>query len=55
MAVYYVDHVQYRAKIIQIKDWKQAAIVRFLDYGNEEEVKFADMVMLDKKPSKVHH
>ena len=43
MAVYYEDGVQYRAKILQVKSWKKAAVVKFLDYGNEEEVKMSDM------------
>ena len=54
MAVYYEDGLNYRAKILQLKDWKSAAIVRFSDYGNEEEVKLSDMIKIDKKPSKVH-
>ena len=57
MAVYYEDGHRYRAKILQLKEWKGAAVVRFSDYGNEEEVKFSDMTKMDKikKPSKVFH
>ena len=53
MAVYYVDGVQYEAKILRLKRWKKAAVVRFYDYNNEEEVKFSDLVKIRKKPSKV--
>ena len=41
MAVFYEDRLMYRAKILQIKDWKDAAVVDFTEYGNEEEVNFS--------------
>ena len=53
MAVYYEDGLEYRAKILQIKDWKNAAVVKFTEYGNEEEVNFSDLSRMDRKPSKV--
>ena len=55
MAIYYEDGQSYRAKILQLKEWKNAAVVRFSDYGNEEEVKLSDLTKIDKikKPSKV--
>ena len=53
MAVYYEDGITYRAKILQVKDWKKAVVVKFIDYGNEEEVRFDDLSKMDKKPSKV--
>ena len=55
MAIYYEDEQSYRAKILQLKEWKNAAVVRFSDYGNEEEVKLSDLTKIDKikKPSKV--
>ena len=55
MAIYYEDRISYRAKILQLKDWKSAAVVRFSDYGNEEEVNLSDLTKIDKikKPSKV--
>merc|ERR1719447_1999925 len=52
MAVYYEDGITYRAKILQLKDWKKAVVVKFIDYGNEEEVRFGDLSKMDKKPSK---
>ena len=53
MAVYYEDGLEYRAKILHIKDWKAAAVVKFTEYGNEEEVNFSELSKMDKKPSKV--
>ena len=53
MAVYYEDGLEYRAKIIQIKDWKEAAVVKFSDYGNEEEVKLTNLSKINRKSSKV--
>ena len=53
MAVFYEDGLEYRAKILQIKDWKDAAVVKFTEYGNEEEVNFSELSRMDKKPSKV--
>ena len=53
MAIYYEDGLNYKAKILQLKEWKSAAVVRFSDYGNEEEVKLSDLTKIDKKPSKV--
>ena len=53
MAVFYEDRLKYRAKILQIKDWKDAAVVRFTEYGNEEEVNFSELSKMGKKPSKV--
>ena len=47
------DGEYYRAKIILVKEWKNAAVVRFSDYGNEEEVKMVDMIKLAQSPSKV--
>ena len=55
MAVYYEDGLEYRVKILQIKDWKEPVIVRFTDYGNEEEVKLSELSKIDKKPSKVQY
>ena len=57
MAVYYEDGLSYRAKILQLKEWKKAAVVRFSEYGNEEEVNLTDLTKIDKikKPnSKVY-
>ena len=53
MAIYYEDGISYRAKILQLKEWKSAAVVIFSEYGNEEEVKLSDLTKIDKKPSKV--
>ena len=53
MAVFYEDGQLYRAKILNIKDWKEAAVVRFSEYGNEEEVNFSELSKINKKPSKV--
>ena len=53
MAVFYEDGLEYRAKILQIKDWKDAAVVKFTEYGNEEEVNFSELSKMNKKPSKV--
>ena len=53
MAVFYEDGLEYRAKILQIKDWKGAAVVKFTEYGNEEEVSFSELSKMNKKPSKV--
>ena len=52
-AVFSEDGEYYRAKIILVKEWKNAAVVRFSDYGNEEEVKMVDMIKLAQNPSKV--
>jgi len=52
MAVFYEDGLEYRAKILQIKDWKDAAVVKFTEYGNEEEVNFSELSKMNKKPSK---
>ena len=52
-AVFSEDGEYYRAKIILVKEWKNAAVVRFSDYGNEEEVKMVDMIKLAQSPSKV--
>eukprot|EP00092_Neocalanus_flemingeri_P018096 GFUD01019586.1.p1 GENE.GFUD01019586.1~~GFUD01019586.1.p1 ORF type:complete len:191 (-),score=60.89 GFUD01019586.1:182-754(-) len=51
-AVFSEDGEFYRAKVILVKDWKSAAVVRFSDYGNEEEVKMADMTKIPPNPSK---
>jgi len=51
-AVFSEDGEYYRAKIILVKEWKNAAVVRFSDYGNEEEVKMVDMIKLAQNPSK---
>ena len=53
MAVFYEDGLEYRAKILAIKGWKNAAVVKFTEYGNEEEVNFSELSRMDKKPSKV--
>ena len=53
MAVFYEDRLKYRAKILQIKDWKDAAVVKFTEYGNEEEVNFSELSKIDKKSTKV--
>ena len=53
MAKYYEDGISYKAKILQLKQWKKAAVVRFYEYDNEEEVSFSDLAKMDKKPSKV--
>ena len=47
MAVFYEDHLEYRAKILQIKDWKDATVVEFTEYGNEEEMDFSVSRYLD--------
>lgn len=54
MAVFYEDGLLYRAKILNIKDWKEAAVVRFSEYGNEEEVNFSELSKISKKPTKKH-
>ena len=53
-AVFSEDGESYRAKVILVKDWKNAAVVRFSDYGNEEEVKMVDMTKVPQNPSKVN-
>ena len=53
MAVFDEDGLEYRAKILIIKNWKDAAVVKFTEYGNEEEVNFSELSKMDKKPSKV--
>ena len=53
MAKYYEDGISYKAKILQLKQWKKAAVVRFYEYDNEEEVSFSDLAKMEKKPSKV--
>ena len=53
MAKYYEDGILYKAKILQLKQWKRAAIVRFYEYDNEEEVSYSDLTKMEKKPSKV--
>merc|ERR1719233_2077826 len=37
-AVFSEDGEYYRAKVILVKEWRNAAVVRFSGYGNEEEV-----------------
>jgi len=37
------DERTYAGRIVVLKEWKQAAVVKFLKYGDEEEVKFEDM------------
>jgi len=51
-ALFSEDGEYYRAKVILVKEWKNAAVVRFSDYGNEEEVKMVDMTKLAQNPSK---
>jgi len=51
-AVFSEDGEYYRAKVILVKEWRNAAVVRFSGYGNEEEVKMEDMVKLSPNPSK---
>ena len=53
MAIFSEDGLEYRAKILQVKDWKGAAVVKYADYGNEEEVNFTELSKIKKKPSKV--
>ena len=52
-AVFSEDGEYYKAKVILVKEWRNAAVVRFSGYGNEEEVKMEDMVKLAQNPSKV--
>ena len=52
-ALFSEDGEYYRAKVIQVKDWKNAVIVRFSDYGNEEEVKMINMAKLPQNAAKV--
>ena len=35
-----------------MKDWRDAAVVRFSGYNNEEEVKFTDMKEVEKHKKK---
>jgi len=51
-AVFSEDGEYYKAKVILVKEWRSAAVVRFSGYGNEEEVKMDDMVKLSHSPSK---
>jgi len=51
-AVFSEDGEYYRAKVILVKEWRNAAVVRFSGYGNEEEVKMEDMIKLSQNPSK---
>ena len=55
MATFFEDGLEYRAKILQIKEWKEAAVVKFTGYGNEEEVNFSELSKINKKPSKVYN
>jgi len=51
-AVFSEDGEYYKAKVILVKEWRSAAVVRFSGYGNEEEVKMDNMVKLSHSPSK---
>lgn len=42
-ALFSGDGEWYRAKVLLLKEWRNSAVVRFTDYGNEEEVPLADM------------
>ena len=42
-AIFSEDGESYKAKIILLKPWRSAAVVQFVDYGNQEEVKFEDL------------
>ena len=43
LAIFYEDGESYKAKIVLLKDWRSAAVVQFVEYGNQEEVKFEDL------------
>lgn len=51
-ALYHIDGVHYPAKVVLVKDWRDAAVVRFSGYNNEEEVKFTDMKEVEKHKKK---
>lgn len=51
-ALYDEDGFYYLAKVIRVKDWKNASVVRFTDYGNEEEVLFSNMKEIEKRETK---
>ena len=43
LAIFSEDGESYKAKIVLLKHWRSAAVVHFVDYGNQEEVKFEDL------------
>ena len=43
LAIFSEDGESYKAKIILLKHWRSAAVVQFVDYGNQEEVKFENL------------
>lgn len=51
-ALYDEDGFYYLAKVIRVKDWKNASVVRFTEYGNEEEVLFSNMKEIEKRETK---
>ena len=46
-AIYEEDGFYYPAKVIQIQEWTNTSIVRFNDYGNEEEIPFSNMKLIE--------
>ena len=43
LAVFSEDGESYKAKIVLLKHWRNAAVVQFVEYGDQEEVKFEDL------------
>merc|ERR1712192_78874 len=40
LAIFSEDGERYKAKIVLLKPWRSAAVVQFVEYGDQEEVKF---------------
>jgi len=43
LAIFSEDGERYKAKIVLLKHWRSAAVVQFVEYGDQEEVKFEDL------------